>query len=182
MTQQDILTETGYFLWKNKLYILLVIFVFSGLSIYIAINNIKFEKKKMKVAKVLVVEKMTTAPPSLEELNTAVQNQTSNNETFFFKALSTPFCIVGPSAIGSVNGTPNSIRSTPDSTIKFIIFNVDFKSGSPQTKYVMKAVLLLFFCCKKSWLILFTLSFLEEMLLYQYLCHPYPINLLIYFF
>ena len=81
MTQQDILTETGYFLWKNKLYILLVILAFSGLSIYVAINNIKFEKKKMKVARVLVVEKMSTAPPSLEELNTTVQNQTSNNET-----------------------------------------------------------------------------------------------------
>jgi hypothetical protein len=81
MTQQDIVTQSGYFLWKNKLYILLVILAFSGLSIYVAINNIKFEKKKMKVAKVLVVEKMTTAPPSLEELNTAVQNETSNNET-----------------------------------------------------------------------------------------------------
>ena len=61
-----------------QLYILLVILAFSGLSIYVAINNIKFEKKKMKVAKVLVVEKMTTAPPSLEELNITVQNQTSN--------------------------------------------------------------------------------------------------------
>ena len=78
MTQQDIVTQSGYFLWKNKLYILLVILAFGGLSIYIAINNIKFEKKKMKVERVLVIEKMSIAPPSLDELNTAVQNQTSN--------------------------------------------------------------------------------------------------------
>ena len=81
MTQQDIITQTGYFLWKNKLYILLVMLVFGGLSIYIAINNIKFEKKKMKVERVLVVEKMTTTPPSLEELNATIQNQISNNGT-----------------------------------------------------------------------------------------------------
>ena len=81
MTQQDIVTQTGYFLWKNKLYILLVMLAFCGLSIYVAINNIKFEKKKMKVERVLVVEKMTPGPPSLEELNTTVQNQTSNNGT-----------------------------------------------------------------------------------------------------
>ena len=96
---------------------------------------------------------------TLEELQQSVDKDFKLDDTeldaesikiFFFKALSTPFCIVGPSAIGSVNGTPNSIRSTPDSTIKFIIFNVELRSGSPQTKYVMKAVLLIFSCCKKS--------------------------------
>ena len=51
MTQQDIVTQSGYFLWKNKLYILLVILAFGGLSIYVAINNIKFEKKKTKHVK-----------------------------------------------------------------------------------------------------------------------------------
>lgn len=81
MTQQDIITQTGYFLRKNILYILLVILVFCGLTIYVAINNIKFEKKKMKVERVLVVEKMTPAPPSLDELNTTVQNQTTNSGT-----------------------------------------------------------------------------------------------------
>lgn len=32
--------------------------------------------------------------------------------TPFFKALVFAFCIVGPSAIGSVNGSPSSMRST----------------------------------------------------------------------
>ena len=52
----------------------------------------------------------------------------------FFNALSIPFCIIGPSAIGSVKGIPNSIKSTPVSAIMFNNLVVTFMFGSPQTR------------------------------------------------
>ena len=40
--------------------------------------------------------------------------------------------IIGPSAVGSENGIPSSIRSAPFSTAALIVSSVVFKSGSPQ--------------------------------------------------
>ena len=47
--------------------------------------------------------------------------------------------MIGPSAIGSVKGTPISITSTPDSTNSFINSIVELISGSPATKYATNA-------------------------------------------
>ena len=55
-------------------------------------------------------------------------------DIFCFNALSCAFCIIGPSAIGSVKGTPISMMSTPASTSNFIKSGVDFISGSPATR------------------------------------------------
>ena len=55
-------------------------------------------------------------------------------EILFFNALSCPNCIEGPSAIGSENGTPTSIISTPEEIKFLIIFSEESKSGSPATE------------------------------------------------
>ena len=49
----------------------------------------------------------------------------------FAKARSDALCITGPSAIGSENGIPNSIKSAPASTRACMIFTVSEGSGSP---------------------------------------------------
>ena len=59
---------------------------------------------------------------------------------FFLRDLSWADWIVGPSAIGSVKGTPTSITSTPAETKPCINSSVDSKSGSPATKYATKAL------------------------------------------
>ena len=73
------------------------------------------------------------------------------------------FCIIGPSAIGSVKGTPISIISTPDSTRTVINSRVVSMSGSPATRYATRAFLLLFFKSSKVLVSLF------KSLFHQYL-------------
>src|SRR4030042_2646715 len=58
-----------------------------------------------------------------------------------FIALISAFWIVGPSAIGSENGIPNSRISAPESTAVFTIARLVSKSGSPITKNGINAVL-----------------------------------------
>ena len=79
MTQTDIVTAAGLFLWENMWYILLVVIVLTILMIYIVLNNIKFKKQKTKVEKVIVIEKFAQ-PPSFADLQQDVANASSNNK------------------------------------------------------------------------------------------------------
>jgi len=80
MTQTDIVTAAGLFLWENMWYILLVVIVLTILMIYIVLNNIKFKKQKTKIEKVIVIEKFAQPPPSFEDLQQDVANASSNNK------------------------------------------------------------------------------------------------------
>ena len=80
MTQQDIVTQTGYFLWNNSISIIFVVLVFISLTILIAVNGIKFEKPETKVVKEIVVEKYKN-PPNLKDLNNDVGHSMANNKT-----------------------------------------------------------------------------------------------------
>ena len=81
MTEQDILTNIGLFLWENGLFILLVVIILIGLTTYIAVKGIKFETPKTTVEKVVVVEKFNALkkPPSFKEMETVLENKTNNN-------------------------------------------------------------------------------------------------------
>ena len=81
MTQPDIVTQTGYFLWNNGWSILLVVIVLSMIMAYIAVNDITFKKQKVKLQKVIVLEKYANPPPTTEQLNTEVENSSNNNST-----------------------------------------------------------------------------------------------------
>jgi hypothetical protein len=59
MNQSNIVTSTGNFLIKNILWIIIVVVLFTALTIYIAANNITFEKQKTVLEKVIVIEKNT---------------------------------------------------------------------------------------------------------------------------
>ena len=80
MVEQNILTQTGYFLYENGFAILFVALLFSGLMVYIVVNNIEFKSQKVKLEKVLVVEKMSN-PPTVDDLNQEVSAQSNNNGT-----------------------------------------------------------------------------------------------------
>ena len=80
MVEQNILTQTGLFLYENGFAILFVAAIFASLMVYIVVNNIEFKNQKVKLEKVLVVEKMSN-PMSLNELNQEANNQTNNNQT-----------------------------------------------------------------------------------------------------
>ena len=73
--------QTLYFLYENGFAILFVALIFTMLMVYIVLNDIKFKTQKVKLEKVLVVEKMANPPPSLKQLNTEVENQSNNNST-----------------------------------------------------------------------------------------------------
>ena len=73
--------QTLYFLYENGFAILFVALIFTVLMVYIVLNDIKFKTQKVKLEKVLVVEKMANPPPSLKQLNTEVENQSNNNST-----------------------------------------------------------------------------------------------------
>ena len=81
MTQPDMVRQTLYFLYENGFAILFVALIFTMLMVYIVLNDIKFKTQKVKLEKVLVVEKMANPPPSLKQLNTEVENQSNNNST-----------------------------------------------------------------------------------------------------
>tara|TARA_B100001093_G_scaffold520477_1_gene616449 strand:+ start:16288 stop:16845 length:558 start_codon:yes stop_codon:yes gene_type:complete len=80
MAEQNILTQTGKFLYENGFAILFVAGLFAGLMVYIVVNNIEFKNQKVKLEKVLVVEKMTN-PMTLTQLNQEASAQTNNNDT-----------------------------------------------------------------------------------------------------
>ena len=96
-------------------------------------------------------------------LNFSTISKIDFKETLFLRARSWAFCIIGPSAIGSVKGTPISIMSTPDSTSTVINSRVVSISGSPATRYATRAFLLLFFNSSKVFVSLF------KSLFHQYL-------------
>jgi len=81
MTQPDMVTQTGMFLWYNKWSILFVVVIFTLLMIYLTMHNIKFKEQKTKVVKEFVIEKMANPPPTSSSLNKEVNNISSNNST-----------------------------------------------------------------------------------------------------
>ena len=81
MTQPDVVTQTGMFLWYNKWSILMVTLIFVTLMLYITLHNIKFKEQKTKVVQEVVIEKMTNSPPNSKSLNKEVSNMSNNNDT-----------------------------------------------------------------------------------------------------
>ena len=59
-----------------------------------------------------------------------------------FNALTLAPSITGPSAVGSENGIPNSIRSAPPETAARMAVSVISRSGSPQVINAINALLL----------------------------------------
>lgn len=59
--------------------------------------------------------------------------------TLFLSAIVFAFCIVGPSAIGSVKGIPSSITSAPPASMANITSTVSFSVGYPAVTYVTRA-------------------------------------------
>ena len=80
-SQEDFLSLTGLFLIKNIIPILIVSSIFLLFRFYIAANNIKFEKPKRKVSKVVMIEKMDNLIPSKENILKKVKENLSTPES-----------------------------------------------------------------------------------------------------
>ena len=80
MTEQDIFTQIGLFLWENGFSILFVVIVLIVITLYIVLNDIKFETPKTKVERVVVLEKFNNGrkPPSFKEMQQDIENDTDN--------------------------------------------------------------------------------------------------------
>ena len=138
------------------------------LNSFIFYKNLIIENKNNSVDSILVVDIpgelkikelrypiKTKGVSSSIDLNFSIRVKISSSETFFLIARSCALWIIGPSAIGSVKGTPTSIISTPDSTNKCIISSVESRSGSPATRYATNAFLFSLRSLSNFWVSLF---------------------------
>jgi hypothetical protein len=78
MSQSSIVTSSGRFIMKNILWILIVVVLLIALTVYIAANNITFEKQKSTLEKVIVIEKNT--PRDLSNVSSDAQAASSTPE------------------------------------------------------------------------------------------------------